>query len=352
MAVYGKSVKLKKCRKVNPGATIGICSPSAPGHKLLSEKYLKGLDFLKSIGFNIREGEAIENWRNNEKFIASSSQRSSEIQALFEDSETDIILTSIGGLTSGSILPYFDFELAANEKKIFCGFSDNSTIHAGLISQGKITSIYGPSVIAGFGDQPKPSNFTINSFLDQIGIGSMVFPKEIIPPSRWSNDFIDATRKGWAKKEKIYKVNMGWIIARRGNCQAPLFVFNQNTLLSLAGTKYFPNLENCILVLEQMSTNMELEERQFNHLAMIGIFKKLKGLIISKPENFLPDYDIALHMALILEFANLPDGSPIIMNFDCGHTTPMISMPQGCLFEIDASYDIPRLFQLEAAFEE
>ena len=110
---------------------------------------------------------------------------------------------------------------------------------------------------------------------------------------------------------------------------------------SNAGTPHFPDLSGKILLIESMSAPFSAEERNLRQLQLMGVFEQLSGLIIGKPE--MPDDQGAPfgYDDLIIEIVGNRE-YPIISNFDCGHTLPLINLSQGSLIKLDAKkeYDV------------
>lgn len=124
------------------------------------------------------------------------------------------------------------------------------------------------------------------------------------------------------KKAREWKENKGWKVLSSGEVTSEIIAFNLNTLMSAAGTDYFPDLENNILLIEEMAAPFSRVERSLSQLRLMGVFDKISGLIMGKPET--PDSEGAPFSLdeLLLEIVGKRD-YPIISNFDCSHTLPM-----------------------------
>ncbi len=123
-----------------------------------------------------------------------------------------------------------------------------------------------------------------------------------------------------------------------------MVIANLNTLLTAAGTDYFPDLEGKILLIEEMDAPLSEEERNLRHLERLGVFNVISGLIISKPEVYNQqgapfDYD-----DLVLEIIGTNRKYPIITQFDCGHANPMITLAEMCEVKIEAKKDFETSF--------
>jgi muramoyltetrapeptide carboxypeptidase len=349
MSRSSKKSKLIKPKALKPGDCFGIVTPSFPGNVVLKSKFDKGICFLEAQGFRVKLGELTKAELSQGYRTGTAEQRATEFNALYQDDEVDALVFTIGGNNSSSLLPHLDYQYISNHPKIVSGFSDVTSIHAALLSQCNLTTFYGPALIPSFGTHPKPDSFTWENFLIQTGYHGRFKTYTFPCPPKYTNQFIDARDENWTKKKRMFKKNPGWKIIRAGKTRAPIYSFNLNTLVSLAGTPYFPDLRNSILCLEQMNTSMAQEERQFMQLKLMGVLDEISGLIISKPENFDDNNSSISYPELILELLPHKTKYPVIFNFDCGHTHPMLTIAQGVICELNADSDV-RLVQQECGF--
>ncbi len=344
-----KTRKLLKPAALRRGACIGVATPSFPGNVILESKFLKGIEFLKTQGFTIKLGSLTESFVSQGYRTGTNSERAQEFNDLYKDPEVAAIIFSIGGSNSASILPHLDYDYIREFPKIISGYSDITSIHAALNSECDLCTFYGPAIIPSFGNHPRPDKFTYENFLIQTGFRGTFKDYSFPYPERYSDHFIDARDKKWASIKRTFKSNTGWKILRPGNSKGRIYSYNLNALVSLAGTSYFPNLEGAILCLEQMNTSMANEEKQLTQLKLMGVFDIIKGLLISKPENFDMNDSTITYSDLIHEIVPAKSKFPIIINFDCGHTHPMLTIAQGVKCELTA-HERVSLIQRECGF--
>lgn len=343
---------INKYQKLERGDTLGIITPSAAGNINLKQKFLQGLKAIKNLGLNVQLGHLTSQMINKDGYrLGNAKERAEEFNQLYKNDNIKGIICSIGGSNSASILPYLDYEYIKSNPKLVCGYSDITALHCALMTKGNLRSLYGCAIIPSFGEYPQPLKYTIDNFKIQTGLSTIEFPKKFYSPKEYSNQFIDATKNGWKNIKRKYTQNEGWKIIQSGEAKGELLIMNQNTLLSLAGTEYFPDFKNKILILEQMESSIPLEERQLNHLRLLGAFEDLSGLIFSKFEKLSIGNSKLNHTDLIKEFVNCKPHVPIISNFDCGHTHPMLSLPQMTKINLTAKKNIVSFIQLEAAYK-
>lgn len=87
--------------------------------------------------------------------------------------------------------------------------------------------------------------------------------------------------------------------------------------------------------MEEMTAPLSLEERSFNQLLLMSVFDKISGLVLGKPEKGDSGSAPFSCDELLLEMLG-PRHYPVISNFDCGHTHPMITLGQDLLITLEA----------------
>lgn len=317
------------------GATIGIFSPSSPAYIWARGVYEHALLSLQSLGFNIREG-SLTHSRNGQGYRSGTPQeRAAEFMELILDPEVSCLMATIGGFNSASLIPYLDFSLIRKHPKIIVGYSDVTVLHLAILRYAGVRTFYGPAVVPSFGEYPQPLRFTLDSFLDACQ-RHRCGTRTLQPPKEWSNHRRDWTGDSWKTKEREMQKNEGWKVLRPGKVTAPIIVANLNTLMSCAGTEYFPKTAGKILLIEQEQALMAYEERLLRQLERIGVMHSLSGLIIGKSEHFERQGAPFGYEDLLLEILPAETKYPVISNFDCGHTHPMITLGQMTLTSIDA----------------
>lgn len=103
------------------------------------------------------------------------------------------------------------------------------------------------------------------------------------------------------------------------------------------GSPYMPQIKDGdILFLEDSLKEIQTIERSFSLLKINGILDKISGLILGKHELFNDCETGRKPYEVLLEVIGQPK-FPILAEFDCSHTHPMLTLPLGCHVELDAT---------------
>lgn len=95
-------------QRLKKGDKIGIYSPSSPATVTASKRYLRARQFLESKGFIIVEGNLTG--KTDTYRSGTPRERAEELNALLRDPEIKMVMSTIGGTNSNSMLPYIDYE--------------------------------------------------------------------------------------------------------------------------------------------------------------------------------------------------------------------------------------------------
>ena len=124
---------------------------------------------------------------------------------------------------------------------------------------------------------------------------------------------------------------------------------NLSTLMLLAGTEYWPDMNGVILFLEDDETSTpDIFDRDLTHLKQMGVFEKVNGVVIGRSPTeagFNEKDSLAMIVVELLGECNIP----VVANADIGHTDPMLTIPLGARCEL--STDGKKLTFVEKAVE-
>ncbi len=315
-------------QKLKKGDTIRIIAPSSSA-LMIGNRHI-GNAKLASLGLNLTFGKHIE---ESDDFGSTTIEaRIKDLHDAFADPEVKAVHTVIGGFNSNQLLPYIDYDLIANNPKIFCGYSDITALSNAITAKTGMVTYSGPHY----------SSFCMKKGVDYITdyFQKCLFsndPYEIVSSEYWAHDewYLD-------QENRDFKKNEGYWILQKGKAQGTSVGGNLCTFKLLHGTPYMPDLKNTILFIEDDPMNIpEVIDRDFQSLIHQPGFDKVKGIVVGR---FHPDGKMTRKLLeQIVRTKKELSHLPIIANVDFGHTTPMITFPIGGEVSIDATGTTPKI---------
>lgn len=315
--------------KLKPGDTIGVFSPSSPISATVPVRYQRGKAYLEARGFRVKEGRLTgqqDGYRSG-----TIRERAEELNQLIRDPSVRCVMAAIGGMNSNSLLPYLDYEALTRDPKILVGYSDVTALLLGVFAKTGLVTYYGPALAASFGEFPPYVDETFRFFWDIAGEGASL-PHSLPTPEHWTDERID-----WATQDRSKRpVPNRLITVHSGKASGRLIGGNLNTMQGIWGTPYMPEIqEGDLLFLEDSLKDAADIERSFSLLKLSGVFDRVGGLILGKHECF-DDCGTGRMPHEILQEVMGPVDFPVLAQFDCCHTHPMLTLPLGVPAELDA----------------
>ena len=303
--------------------------PSSPATATAVKRYERGKDYLISKGFRLIEGSLC----GKRDFYRSGSiaERVSELNDLIRNPDVRCIMSSIGGMNSNSLLPYIDYEALRRDPKIIIGYSDVTAVLFAIYAKTGLVTYYGPAVVASFGEFPPYVDETFSYF------ESVVTEKESLPyvlptPCVWTDEFIDWDSQDRSKKGRENRL----VTVHSGKAEGRLIAGNLNTMEGFWASEYFPEIrKGDILLIEDSLKDAATIERSFAMLKLNGVFDLIGGLVLGKHEQF-DDRGSGRKPYEILEEVMGNISIPVLAEFDCCHTHPMLTVPIGSYVCLDA----------------
>ncbi|WP_456272541.1 S66 family peptidase [Bacillus sp. AK031] len=327
-----------KPERLKAGDKIGIITPSSPAPVMFPERYSRGLDQLRNMGFEVVEGKCAGQSQSYRS--ASIKDRAEELNAFIRNDEIKAIISTIGGTNSNSLLPYIDYDYFKKHPKIMMGYSDVTALLLGIYEKTEVVTFYGPAIVPSFGEYPEmlPKG---KEYFEQAVKLSFDIPYALDVPDQWTEEMLD-----WATQDRPKKMlpNPGWTCLRKGKAQGKLVGGNLNTMSGIMASEFFPELKGAILFIEDSFKDMATQERSLSMLKIAGVLDEIAGLIVGKHEHFQNNNAPFTFEELLLEIIGDRD-IPIMTNVDIGHTFPSHVFPIGIEAEINA--DAGRIIFLE-----
>ncbi|GGP10937.1 S66 family peptidase [Oceanobacillus neutriphilus] len=311
------------------GDRIGIFTPSSPATVTAKLRFERAKCFLEEKGFTLVEG----NLTGRKDYYRSGSpkERAEELNNLLKDPNIKMIMSTIGGTNSNSMLPYIDYESFQKNPKLVVGYSDVTAILLALYAKTGISTYYGPALIPSFGEFEPLVNDTYLNF-EQYFMQMSKPPYEIPTPAFWSDEPVNWQEK--TTEKKLYKNE--WVTGQNGIAEGRLIGGNVNAMYGFIGSPYFPIIkQGDILLLEDCNKDVSIVEKNFAMLKVQGIFDKISGIILGKHEQYNDLGTGKQPLDLLIEQL---DGIeiPILAEFDTCHTHPMHPLAIGKKVRLDA----------------
>lgn len=302
--------------KLQPGDEIRIIAPSrsmgilSDEIKAIANKRLADLGFRITFGKHISE---IDDFRSS-----SIESRTEDLHEAFADKNVKGILTVIGGFNCNQLLRNIDWDLIKNNPKIFCGYSDITALNNAIYTKTGLVTYSGPHY-SSFG-QKLHFDYTLDYFKKCCMSDE---PYSIMPSDSWSDD-------PWYKEQdnRTLIKNNGWLALNEGEASGTILGSNLCTFNLLQGTRYFPQLQNSILFLEDDSDSLpHTFDRDLQSLLHLPDFSEVRGLVIGRfqKESRMTTELLTQIVKSKKELSNIP----VIANVDFGHTDPRITFPVG-----------------------
>lgn len=310
--------------------TVGVFSPSSPVSSTAPTRYDRGKRFLQAHGLRVKDG-ALYGRRDGYR-SGSAEARAEEFNALLRDESVDVLMASVGGFNTNSILPYIDYAYFRAHPKPVVGYSDATALLLALYAKTGVPTFYGPALAASFGELPPFAEMTFSCF-DSVVLHPAPVPFPFPLPPFWTDERLDWETQTRPKQQ--YPNRPVCVIP--GKCRGRLIGGNLNTLEGIFGTPYMPEIrEGDVLFLEDSMKSAMIVERSFTLLKLAGVFDRVGGILLGKHELYDDCGTGRKPWEVLTEVLGSGFDKPVSAEFDCCHTHPMLTLPIGCEVVLDA----------------
>lgn len=283
---------------LKPKDKIGLVSPSRSVEK---ETIAKGVNYLRSLGFEIIFGEHVF-----DKFCymgGTAENRAKDLMNFYKNPEIKAIFATAGGDGSQFLPPLLDFEIIKKNPKPLVGFSDTTALQNAIYAQTGQIQFTGLALSYDF------SNEKLDETLDN-ATRNMLFGES-------------------------FKIKSGEKVIS-GQAEGVLIGGCLSLLRNLCGTAYFPDLKGAILLIEDVEEPTYKIDLMLQQISQNSGFEQVQGIIFGKfyectirnPE----DGDIDEVIEYFIQGLKIP----VIKNFDYGHNFKRYMLPIGAKISLDA----------------
>ena len=212
---------------------------------------------------------------------AKAQVRAEELMFFYKNKEIKAIFDISGGDIENEVLDYLDYDVIKRNYKPFFGYSDLTT------------------VLNALGSQTNEMNF-----LYQI---LNIIESTVIRDS-FENTFM---------KNEQTLLDVKWKFLQGSSIEGEMIGGNIRCFLKLAGTKYFPEVENKVLFIEGLGTSIEGLVTHLAQLKQIGVFDKISGLLIGTFTKIEKEISVEELFELIQEY--IPSSLAVAKTHEVGH---------------------------------
>jgi muramoyltetrapeptide carboxypeptidase len=288
--------KVLKPMALVPGSTIAVVAPASAAKMDRIERgceNLMRLDYRVSQSFAGREADGY--------FSATLETRLEELQNALTRSEFRGVFCSRGGYGSAELLDRLK-TARMKQAKVFCGFSDVTSLHVFLWQKLHWVTFYGPLVAGGFDEGANATRgYDPDTFMCAM----------------------TATHSGWSTPLR------GETLAR-GSATGTLLGGCITLLQTSLGTPWELDTRGAILLLEDRGVKPYQLDRMLLHLKQAGKFKGVRGIVLGEfPECDTPEGSTVSVKDVCKRILG-PLKIPIVYGAPAGHTArPMLTLPLG-----------------------
>ena len=293
--------------KLKKGDTIGIISPS----HILSEKedlemVEKAIEMMEREGFKVKKGRYA--FVDETGYGTTAQHKAEDLINMFADKDVKAIFSITGGNNCLSTFEYIDWEIIKQNLKIFCGFSDTTSLVNEINEQTGLVTFLGPSFKSIASGE---TDYRLKAVIDRFVKGE-------------DNLFYD---------EDFEEVK----VIREGKATGKLAGGNLSLTTDLVSGNYKIDFKNKILLLEDLFWESPAEKvsHDLYRLKQNGVFEEISGIWVGNYEGEIPLEKILLDTIQDIEF-----NKPIIKSENFGHAEKKIAVPIGAEAQIDSNQNI------------
>jgi muramoyltetrapeptide carboxypeptidase LdcA involved in peptidoglycan recycling len=345
-----------KPRKLRPGDTVAAVTLSWGGPGAFPHRYEAGKRQLEAE-FGVRVVETPHALRDPEWLVRNPQARADDLMGAFADPSIQGIVSTIGGDDSIRLLRYLDIGVIRANPKVFIGYSDTTVTHMACLTAG-LVSFYGPSIMAGFGENCGMFPYMVNAVRRTLFSSAPI--GEVAPNTDgWTAEFLEWADPENQSRRRTLDPSTGWrFVQGEGVRRGHLIGGCLEVLDWLRGTEVWPSpgvWRGAILFIETSEgAPPPARVRAFlRSCAAMGILDGLAGILFGRPGGEVPPDEFIEYDDAVLQVAAQEEGLvdlPIISRMDFGHTDPMLVLPYGLQAEIDC--DAGRFAIVESAVTE
>ena len=288
--------------------------------------------------------------RSDEWLYDHPEARARDVEAAFRDPDIGAVLATIGGNDQVRILRHIDADVLRSNPTRFFGISDNTHLHTALWNAG-VVSYYGGTVMTDLACGGGPFDYTVEHleralFDEAVG--------EVHPSGEFTDEDIPWDDPANLEECPEREPNPGWTWrGGSGRVEGRVWGGCLEVLDTvLAANRTMPALDaldGAVLLLETSEERPGEGEvrRMLLGLGERGVLGRIGAVLVGRAKARDPfsdpgpearaEYRENQREAMVDVIGEYNPDAPVVLDFDVGHTHPVVSVPVGGRAVIDPS---------------
>jgi len=293
-------------RSLRQGSVVGLIAPAGP---FKVDKYEKGVDILRTAGYDVAPGKNIF---KKESYLAGTDlDRLQDLTEAVLDPKVEAIICIRGGYGSGRLLPRIPFPSFRRNPKLFIGHSDITFLHFGLMSRAGWTTFHGPN-LTGMSEAPQRAESVLKVLSGEASYEWTFDPEQVLRPG----------------------VAEGCVLGGNLSC-----------LVHLIGTPYMPDVTGALLLIEDCGEALYRLDRMINHLKLAGILPLIGAILLGEFTDCAENSDIC---EMVVDHVRDYD-FPVVHGLPFGHGDRNEVIPFGARFAMDTNERMLKILEAPTA---
>ena len=289
-------------RTAGSGARVALVAPSGPLKG--SSDIEAAITNVRSLGWDPVVGNHVLS--RYSYFAARDADRIADFNSALRDDSVDAIWCLRGGYGAMRIVEYLDYEASRRHPKPIMGYSDISVLHAAFGRACEIVSYHSPNA------RTPLTPFARESF-----------------------------ERALLRGTDSCGTALGARVIRSGRVKGRLAGGNLSLISSLVGTRYLPDLDGAVLVIEDTNEGLYRIDRMLTQMSLAGVLSGVTGIAFGYCTSCDSDEspgDTRQSRTLDDVLREIAGGLnvPCIAGIPMGHVDDQWTIPLGAMATLDA----------------
>jgi len=283
--------------RLRPGDRVAVVAPAGPLRQREQELAQRSMETLRAWGL---EPCGHELSASRIPYLAAPDEaRAEQLRWALTSAEIRGIFCLRGGYGSMRLLPLLEEDLLKENPKVLVGFSDVTALLLGLGTRAGVVTFHGPT-LASSSLASGPDSPTAQALRRAV---MESHPQEPITGEIW----------------------------QEGEAEGPLLGGCLSLISALMGTDFFPELEGCILFLEDVGEPLYRLDRMLYQLKLGGVLGRIAGLALGNLGGGPRGKRILKELVLEAVGRRIP----VLAGLPCGHGARNLTLTLGAWVRLD-----------------